>query len=119
MFVLLESSHKGFIEHLGHRLSRNGINCHVLTTGCADDGDLHFVLRVTLYTDMEHARHLLYRDPLFALWIDRQFAPHLQALRAEPRHQLWRWLTSPLALRISVVAVLMLVIGSLIELIVR
>ncbi len=119
MFVLLESSHKDFIEHLGHRLSLRGINCHVLAMGRADDGELHFALRLALYTDMEHARHLLYRDPLFALWIDRQFAPHLQALRAEPRHQLLRWLTSPQALRISVVAVLLLVAGSLIELIWR
>lgn len=119
MFVLLESSHEGFIEHLQQQLSGYGIDCHVLAMGRAADGEQHFAIRLPLYSQMVKARQLLYRDRLFALRINPVFAPQWQALRDAPRQQLLHWLTSPLALRISALALLILVLGSLAELIWR
>ena len=115
MFVLLESTHEGFIEHLGQQLSACGIDCHLLAMGRAEDGELHFALRLPLYSQMARARELLYRDRLFALRIDPVHQPMFQTLRAEPRQNLLRWLSSPKALYVSAVCLVVLVLGSLIE----
>ena len=64
---------------------------------------------------MSHARHLLYRDRLFALRIDPAFSQEWHALREAPKQQALQWVTSPLALRISALAVLILLFGSLAE----
>ncbi|MGY8828139.1 MAG: hypothetical protein ACKVIS_01090 [Pseudomonadales bacterium] len=119
MFVLLESSHAGFIEHLQEQLSSAGIDCHVLDMGRAADGELHFAIRLPLYSQMSHARHLLYRDRLFALRIDPAFRQEWHALREAPKQQALQWVSSPLALRISAVAVLILLFGSLAEMLWR
>ncbi|PTS84775.1 hypothetical protein DBR00_02960 [Pseudomonas sp. HMWF032] len=119
MFVLLESSHAGFIEHLQAQLSSAGIDCHVLAMGRAADNEQHFAIRLPLYSQMSRARHLLYRDRLFALRIDPVFKPEWQALREAPKQQVLQWLTSPLALRISALAVLILLFGSLAEMLWR
>jgi len=119
VFVLLESCHAGFIEHLQEKLSSAGIDCHVLAMGRAADGLEHFAIRLPLYSQMNRARHLLYRDRLFALGIDPVFNPHWQSLRAGPKQQVLQWLTSPLALRVSALAVLVLIVGSLAEMIGR
>lgn len=119
MFVLLESSHAGFIEHLHEQLSNAGIDCHVFAMGRAADGEQHFAIRLPLYSQMSRARHLLYRDRLFALRINPLFNPQWQALREAPKQQVLDWLTSPLALRISALALLILVFGSLAEMIWR
>ncbi|MFP5420184.1 MAG: hypothetical protein ACLGID_01790 [Gammaproteobacteria bacterium] len=119
MFVLLESSHAGFIEHLQEQLSSAGIDCHVLDMGRAADGELHFAIRLPLYSQMSHARHLLYRDRLFALRIDPAFRQEWHALREAPKQQVLQWVSSPLALRISALAVLILLFGSLAEMLWR
>jgi len=119
VFVLLESSHAGFIEHLQEQLSNAGINCHVLAMGRAADGEQHFAIRLPLYSQMHHARHLLYRDRVFALRIDPVFRQEWHALREAPKQQVLQWLASPLALSISALAVLILLFGSLAEMIWR
>jgi hypothetical protein len=119
VFVLLESCNAAFIEHLQEKLSSAGVNCHVLALGRAADGKEHFAIRLPLYSQMSRARHLLYRDRLFALRIDPQFNPEWQSLRAGPKQQVLQWLTSTLALRISAIALLILIVGSLAEIIGR
>lgn len=115
MFVLLESSHEGFIEHLGQQLSACGIDCHLLDMGRAADGERHFALRLPLYSQMARARELLYRDRLFALRIDPVHQPMFQALRAEPQQRLLRYLGSPKALYFSAACLALLLLGSLAE----
>lgn len=117
MFVLLESSHEGFVEHLQQQLSLSGIDCHVLAMGRAPDGERHFAIRIALYSQMSKARQLLYRDRRFARRIDPVFVAQWLALREAPKQQLLHGLTSPWALRISGLSVLILILGSLAELI--
>ncbi|MHA6491841.1 hypothetical protein ACX0MV_01185 [Pseudomonas borbori] len=115
MFVLTESPHSAFLHHLQERLQGHGIQCLVSEIGPRVDGEVQFAIQLPLYSQMVDARRLLYRSRHFANSIDPRFDDAFSELRAQPHHQLMDCLTSPWALRISMLCVAILLAGLAVE----
>ena len=113
MFVLLESTDQGFINALHESLQAHGIVGLVSDLGSGADGSQHFAIQLAVYSQMEHARRLLFRSPGFAHSLHPEFLPALRQVRAVPRQQVLRWLTSTWALRLSALCLAAAALGLL------
>ena len=115
MFVLLEGTDRALLEHLHHLLHWHGIQTVLSEAGCTEEGEPRFVLEVVLYQNMARARTLLYRSPLLLNDVQPQHRQAFLELRRAPGWLLLDRLSSPLALRLSGLCLLLLLLGLLAE----
>lgn len=115
MFYLLDSADPGFLEHLHEVLLARGLQTLVTEQGSLPDGRPRYVMQGVEALDMQAIRTLLYRDRLFPMSFPAPYREQLLALREEPRRALLAALTSPLALRVSAFALVLLLLGLLAE----
>jgi hypothetical protein len=113
MFVLLESTDRGFINELHESLQAYGIVALVCDLGSGADGNQHFAIQLAVYSQMERARRLLFHSADFARSLHPEFLPALQQIREVPRQQLLRWLTSTWALRLTALCLTAVLLGLL------
>jgi len=113
VFVLLESTDQGFINALYESLQGRGIVCLINAMGSDAAGSQHFAIQLALYSQMEHARHLLFHSQGFAHSLPPEFLPALLQVREVPRQQLLRWLTSTWALRLTALCLAAVLLGLL------
>lgn len=115
MFYLLDSPDRDFLDCLQELFLARGLQTLVTVQGSLPDGRPRHVLQGVEALDMEAIRSLLYRDPVFPLFLPPAHRAQLLALRQEPLQALHRALISPRALKGSAVALALLLVGLLAE----
>ena len=115
MFYLLDSPDRDFIDHLHALFLARGLQTLVTEQGSLDDGRPRYVMQGVEALDMAAMRTLLYRDPVFPIFLPPPHRAQLLALREEPTQTLHAALVSPLALKVSAFALAMLLLGLLAE----
>ncbi|MGE8498572.1 MAG: hypothetical protein ACN6O6_13775 [Pseudomonas sp.] len=115
MFVLLESTNRPFIDHLQVRMTDNGITCLGDELSKTPDGNVHFALKLPMYSQMQAARTLLYRNGRFLRSLHPNYQDALLQVRQVPRNQLLSLLSSPWAVRAGALCLAIALLGYLVE----